>query len=180
MHASFTGLRKGLALCLCIAPALAAAQVYRIVGPDGKVSYSDSPPPAAAAGKSQQLADIKARAPSSSGKPVLRPGMWAIERTFTYAGAEKPVSERVCTDPVAKMDFWQATMNKVGCNYEPLRQSGNRYTQASQCTVGALTRQYQKTLTVEGDSAYTLEEVATGSGKPAMTSTTRARRLGDC
>lgn len=168
----------GLAALLLALHGPAAAQVYRTVGPDGKVSYSDSPPPAAA--KSQQLGDIKARAPSPTGKPNLRKGMWEIERTFNYAGVEKPVSERRCTDPMAKMDFWQDTMGKVGCTFEPMRQTGNRYTQASECTVGGLTRQYQKTLTVDGDAAYTIEEAATGGGKPTMTSVTRARRLGDC
>lgn len=32
------------ALCVLLLPAVAAAQVYKIVGPDGKITYSDRPP----------------------------------------------------------------------------------------------------------------------------------------
>lgn len=39
-----------------LAPAAKAQQVYRIVGPDGKVSFSDQPPPASSSAKSTSSA----------------------------------------------------------------------------------------------------------------------------
>ncbi|EHR71609.1 Protein of unknown function (DUF3617) [Burkholderiales bacterium JOSHI_001] len=173
--------RLALGASVVLLPVLASAQqVYRIVGPDGKVTYSDAPPPVASAGKSQTLADIAARAPSAGARPVLRKGQWELSRSFTYQGSEQPVVVTKCTDPLAKMEFWQATLGKVGCRYEPTSQSGSRYTQMSSCTVGSLTRQYRKTLNVQGDAAYTLEENASGGGQPEMSSVTKGRRLGDC
>ena len=46
-----TGIAMGLALCaaLCASAVVQAQGVYRIVGPDGKVSFSDQPPPDAKA-----------------------------------------------------------------------------------------------------------------------------------
>lgn len=43
-----TRLRKSGALLLVLCAAAAHAQLYKWVGPDGKITYSDTPPPAAA------------------------------------------------------------------------------------------------------------------------------------
>lgn len=49
--------RAGMLGMLAMAGLVAFAQpVYRIVGPDGKVTFSDQPPPAAAAGKTGNVA----------------------------------------------------------------------------------------------------------------------------
>jgi glutaredoxin len=45
------------AVASALGAGVASAQVYRIVGPDGKVTFSDRPPPDAAAGKTQPVAN---------------------------------------------------------------------------------------------------------------------------
>lgn len=52
--------RSLAAVALAIVAGTAGAQVYRIVGPDGKVTYSDQPPPA----------DAKARASTAPVQPL--------------------------------------------------------------------------------------------------------------
>ncbi len=69
-----TLLKKALASgAACAALALAcggvAAQVYRIVGPDGKVTFSDQPPPPSAAAKSS--VNTPARNAGGGGGPAL-------------------------------------------------------------------------------------------------------------
>ena len=51
-----------LAIAAGLAPSVSAQQVYRIIGPDGKVSFSDQPPPAASNAKATTSSG------SSSGK----------------------------------------------------------------------------------------------------------------
>ena len=53
-----------------LAPAANAQQVFRIVGPDGKVSFSDQPPPAASNAKTTSSATSKG-AGGSSGSAAL-------------------------------------------------------------------------------------------------------------
>ena len=67
------GVRFGMScrlICLLLlcAPGIGSSQVYRSVGPDGKVTYSDSPP--AAAAKVDQKPDIRARPPRPEDDPV--------------------------------------------------------------------------------------------------------------
>lgn len=48
---SFPARRLGAALALAAVACSAGAQVYRIIGPDGKVTFSDQPPPASSGAK---------------------------------------------------------------------------------------------------------------------------------
>ncbi len=57
-------LGAGLMACLLAVPALAQG-VYRIVGPDGRVTFSDQPPPAGAAGRPAD--HVAGRAPAAAG-----------------------------------------------------------------------------------------------------------------
>lgn len=61
-----------LYLALLSLPCLAQAQVYKWVGPDGKVSYSDSPPPAGT--KSVQRPQIEVEKNQGSNLP------WALQQ----------------------------------------------------------------------------------------------------
>ena len=52
-----------------LSPLAQAQQVYRIVGPDGKVTFSDQPPPAAGAGKVSTANTSAGGAAASTGLP---------------------------------------------------------------------------------------------------------------
>ncbi len=58
-----------VAALLLAALSLHAQQVYRIVGPDGKVTFSDQPPQSAAAGRT--TSGVPGAAPSSAGAAAL-------------------------------------------------------------------------------------------------------------
>lgn len=59
--------RSWLLIALLLAASAAHAQLYRWVGPDGKVTYSDTPPPASA--RQVQQKDVATAGPSTSGLP---------------------------------------------------------------------------------------------------------------
>ena len=169
-----------VALTLALLPMAGAAQVYKSVGPDGKVTYTDTPLAGAKQAKSMP-GMVAGRESSTAGRPQLEAGLWEISRLMTRDGkAGRPIVGKKCTGPLATMTFWENAASKIGCTYEPTKQVGNVYTQQSACTVMGVPRSSSSTLTVEGRDAYVLEESITGGGKPALTSTTRARRLGDC
>lgn len=171
------------ATCVSIVwPAAVLAQVHKVIGPDGTVTYSDKPPESNQAAKATVLPGRVAGSSASGEAPKLRQGLWEFRRSFVINGANKDVTTQNCTDPVSTMSFWQKSMTKVGCTYEDTRRSGNRYTQASTCRIEALAmdRRYTKTLEVSGEEAYVLEESASGGNQPPMSSITRARRVGGC
>jgi len=64
--AAFGALLAGMALCA----GLANAQVYRIVGPDGKVTFSDRPPPDAKATPAQAVTMGASNSTSSAALPI--------------------------------------------------------------------------------------------------------------
>ena len=153
-----------------------------MVGPDGKVTYSDKPPEAKNASKASTLSGVAGGASDSNAAPKLHHGLWEFQRTFVINDVPKIIKTQSCTDPVSTMSFWQKTMTKVGCTYEDTRRSGNRYSQASACKLDgiAMNRRYTKVLEVSGPEAYVLTESASGGSQPPMSSVTRARRVGGC
>ncbi len=61
---------------LGMAAGVSAQQVYRIVGPDGRITFTDQPPPPSAPGKSATVATISAPAPGTVVFPLeLREAM---------------------------------------------------------------------------------------------------------
>lgn len=169
--------------CLALGwPVVATAKVYKVIAPDGTITYSDKPPESLNAPKVSTLPGVETGGAASHSVPKLRPGRWEFRRTLVINGTSKNITTQNCTDPISTMSFWQKSMAKVGCTYEDTRRSGNRYTQASVCKINALAmdRRYTKSLEVTGEEAYRLEESASGGNQPPMSSVTQARRLGDC
>lgn len=58
------------ALLLSFGAGVAAQQVYRIVGPDGRITFTDQPPPPSAPVRSAALAPVNAPAPGSVQMPL--------------------------------------------------------------------------------------------------------------
>jgi glutaredoxin len=59
--------RSWLLIALLLATGAAQAQLYRWVGPDGKVTYSDTPPPSSA--RQVETKNLEGGGPSTSGLP---------------------------------------------------------------------------------------------------------------
>jgi glutaredoxin len=68
IHPSAPALAIALLLGTLFSPAVSAQGVYRVVGPDGKVTYSDQPPPANA--KARPVDGASASAASSGSLPA--------------------------------------------------------------------------------------------------------------
>jgi hypothetical protein len=108
--------------------------------------------------------------------PAFRQGMWKFTRTV----AGRTIESNKCTSPTDDMKRQNATLEKAGCKFSPIRKAGNTYTFEANCTLaGGMTSQTTSVLTVESDSAYKNEVTGTTAGE-ATRETLVARRTGDC
>lgn len=92
-------LRPSIRVLLCLgllcATGSQADPVYKIVGPDGKVTYSDSPPPGAAA---EAKGGIRSRTPSADEDPVkaamtVYANEIIVETAYRFCAKEIPETE---------------------------------------------------------------------------------------
>jgi hypothetical protein len=112
--------------------------------------------------------------------PSFRQGTWK----FTRNVSGKPIETTRCTSPTDDMKRQNATLQKAGCTFGPVRKADNTYTFDSDCTIktpggGGMTSHTTTVMTVESDSAYRLEVTGTQDGAP-MKETLVVRRVGDC
>ena len=119
--------------------------------------------------------------------PTFRKGLWEFNRTMQGgAGSGMPdkLSNRRCVDPGEEMKRQNAMFAKAGCTLSPVTRKGNLYSFVAECKGGATGKLVsQSVITVESDSAYTVEvessgEVGPGGGKGSEV--LKARRVGDC
>jgi hypothetical protein len=108
--------------------------------------------------------------------PALRQGMWKFTRTV----GGKTIESNRCTSPTDDMKRQNATLQKAGCTFSPIRKAGNTFTFDANCTLpGGMTSRTTSVLTYESDSAYRLDVTGTVGGEPTK-ETLVARRTGDC
>jgi hypothetical protein len=87
--------RLFIALAAILATATVAAQVYRWVDKDGKVHFSDQPPPSDAKGVSAKRIDAK---PASGSTPAAAPKDGKVEPKALPAEAVKPESQKTLAE----------------------------------------------------------------------------------
>jgi hypothetical protein len=109
--------------------------------------------------------------------PVFRQGMWDFQRTV---GTQKMKTQK-CASPNDDMKRQNAMLEKAGCHFAPLKKAGKTYTFTAECTGKnpSITSHTTTVITVESDSAYTLQVDATAGGQSTKELLT-ARRIGDC
>jgi hypothetical protein len=105
--------------------------------------------------------------------PLLRQGLWHYHRVM---GAQSLDSEK-CTDPVQSWKAPKAGMEKSGCTQSLVNKAGNSYTFTTTCP--AMNVVSKSVMTIEGDSAYTVDITSTMGGKTSNETLT-AKRVGDC
>lgn len=116
--------------------------------------------------------------------PTFRRGLWEFNRTMDVGGGQKAISSRRCTEPGEDMRRQNATFAKAGCAVSPVSRRGEVYSFVANCKGGGTGNVVsQSVITVEGDSAYTVEvessgDVGPGGGK--RREVLKARRVGDC
>lgn len=114
--------------------------------------------------------------------PAFRKGLWEFNRTVEGQGqGGKPatMSSRKCVEPSADMRQMNAMLAKQGCKFSPTQRKGNAYSFAADCQMQGLSMKSQSVLTVESDSAYTVQVTSSGGGQ-ATRELLKARRVGDC
>jgi hypothetical protein len=107
-------LRSSLGVALFVLPLLGAAQVYKSVGPDGKVTYSDSPPEDAA--KVESRPGIRARPRRPEEDPVqaalmVYASQVTVETFFKFCLKEVPESGSKVREA---RDKWHAQHAQLG------------------------------------------------------------------
>ena len=111
--------------------------------------------------------------------PAFREGIWEYERT---SGANKYVAKE-CVNPSRDMRQEDGVLDKMGCKRSSAQQGASVYVSTAECTVklpsGFASWTTTSTLTVQSDSAYTLQTRTIRSGQ-AIEETTTARRVADC
>jgi hypothetical protein len=110
----------------------------------------------------------------------LRQGLWQFERTV---GGRK-LQTQECTDPNDDMDRQNAMLAKSGCKFSPPQRVGSTYTFSAECAVKppggeTVTAHSTSVMTVQSDSAYTVDITTTGAGTTTQERLV-ARRIGDC
>ena len=99
-------------------------------------------------------------------------------------GGEKTLSSRRCTEPGEDMRRQNGMFAKAGCKVSPVDRRGSVYSFVADCRGSGMGDVVsQSVVTVESDTAYTVEiessgEVGPGGGK--RKETLKARRVGDC
>jgi hypothetical protein len=133
----------------------------------------------------EPIAGVLALAVLSAGaaraeEPDLRHGLWQFERTV----GDRKLQTQECTDPNDEMERQNAMLGKGGCRLSPAKRTGNTYTFTAECAVKApggetVTARSTSVMTVQSDSAYTVDITTTGAGTTTQERLV-ARRIRDC
>lgn len=113
--------------------------------------------------------------------PSLRRGMWEFSRTMEGGnqGKAQTITNKKCTNPSEDMKRQNEMLSKSGCKFSPIARSGNTYIFTSDCSVRGISAQGKTALSVENDSAYTVN-IETRQEKQVTKETLKARRIGEC
>ena len=125
---------------------------------------------------------LGANAAQAEDLPMLRKGMWEFNRTMPDPdgkGAARTISSKRCTNPTEDMKRQNDMLAKSGCKLSPLTRSGKTYTFTSDCAIQGISAKGTSVITVETDSAYTVDVDTLQDGKRVKERMV-ARRVGDC
>jgi hypothetical protein len=111
---------------------------------------------------------------------MFRQGLWEFQRTV---GTQKTVNKK-CTSPNEDMKRQNTMLEKAGCRFSPLKESGKTFTFTAECTLkglsgGSMTNRTTSVITVESDRAYQVRVEGTTNGQSTKELLV-ARRVGDC
>jgi hypothetical protein len=112
--------------------------------------------------------------------PALRQGMWKFQRTV----GGKKIETTKCTSPTEDMKKMNATLEKSGCRFSPVKKSGNVYTYTADCSMkmpagATMNSRSTSVMTVAGESSYKIEIDVVTDGQ-ASKELLVATRIGDC
>ena len=112
--------------------------------------------------------------------PALRQGLWKFQRTVSG----KQIETTKCTSPTEDMKKMNATLEKGGCRFSPVKKSGNVYTYSADCSMkmptgATMNSRSTSVMTVVSESSYKIEIDVVTDGQ-ASKELLVAQRVGDC
>ena len=112
--------------------------------------------------------------------PALRQGLWKFQRTVSG----KKIETTKCTSPTEDMKKMNATLEKSGCRFSPVKKSGNVYTYSADCSMkmptgATMSSRSTSVMTVVSESSYKIEIDVVTDGQ-ASKELLVALRVGDC
>jgi len=112
--------------------------------------------------------------------PALRQGLWKFQRTVSG----KKIETTKCTSPTEDMKKMNATLEKSGCRFSPVKKSGNVYTYSADCSMkmptgATMSSRSTSVMTVVSESSYKIEIDVVTDGQ-ASKELLVAQRVGDC
>jgi hypothetical protein len=112
--------------------------------------------------------------------PALRQGLWNFQRTV----AGKKIETTECTSPTEDMKKMNATLEKSGCRFSPMKKSGNVFTYTADCSMkmptgATMSSRSTSVMTVAGESSYKID-IDTVTNGQASKEQLVAKRVGDC
>jgi len=114
--------------------------------------------------------------------PAFRKGTWEFHRTVDgQDSSAKPttMTNKKCTDPSADMKRMNEMLSKQGCKFSAATVKANVYSFSAECKMQGVSGQSQSIITVESDSAYTVQVTGSGGGRSTKEFLV-AKRVGDC
>jgi hypothetical protein len=114
--------------------------------------------------------------------PAFRKGTWEFHRTVDgQDSSAKPttMTNKKCADPSADMKRMNEMLSKQGCKFSATSAKANVYSFSADCKMQGVSGQSQSVITVESDSAYTVQVTGSAGGRSTKEFLV-ARRVGDC
>jgi hypothetical protein len=113
--------------------------------------------------------------------PTFRFGLWEYRRTIVRAGAAKPQVSTVkkCVDPGADMREKMESLKTKGCQFAPLKRSGERYISSWVCQTPTGAMRFRDVLLVKDPDSYAdLSE--THTAQHVTQQKIEGKRVGEC
>lgn len=133
------------------------------------------------------LALVASASAAAQDYPKLRPGLWEVSsRASTQKKDDPPMRTTMCIDDATARTMYRFSQGMMDdmCSKFDVKHSGNRYVSEAVCKLGDSRMVARSTMTLAGDSAYTIEGSSTYDppfmGIKQATTTVDAKHAGPC
>ena len=96
--------------------------------------------------------------------PRLKPGLWEVtSRSSAQGPTDPPLKSTMCLDEVTSKEMYNASQGMMAglCSKFDVKHDGNKYTSEAICKIGESKMIAKSTMTVVGDSSYTIQGTST-------------------
>ena len=119
--------------------------------------------------------------------PRLKPGLWEVtSRSSAQGPTDPPLKSTMCLDEVTSKEMYNASQGMMAglCTKFDVKKDGNKYMSEANCQIGPSKMIARSTMTVVGDSSYTIQGTSTYDppfmGMKDASTTVEAKHAGVC